>query len=41
MSPGDFKELSGLSRRGAIPLLEWLDEQRLTLRKGDVRVLRA
>lgn len=41
MSPGDFKELSGLSRRGAIPLLEWLDEQRVTLRKGDVRVLRA
>ena len=37
-TPGDFKELTGLSRRGAIPLLEWLDAQKVTRRQGDVRV---
>ena len=37
LSPGDFKELTGLSRKGAIPLLEWLDKSRLTRRAGDVR----
>ncbi len=40
MTPGDFKDLSGLSRRHAIPFLEFLDKQRLTMRKGDGRVLR-
>ena len=38
LTPGDFKELTGLSRRGAIPLLEWLDAQKVTRRQGDVRV---
>ena len=38
MSPGDFKALSGLTRRGAIPLLEWLDARGVTRRVGDVRV---
>jgi selenocysteine-specific elongation factor len=40
MSPADFKDLTGLSRRHAIPLLEWLDARRVTIRSGDVRVLR-
>lgn len=40
LTPADFKELSGLSRRHAIPLLEWLDAQRVTLRDGDLRRLR-
>jgi selenocysteine-specific elongation factor len=40
MSPGDFKDLTGLSRRGAIPLLEWLDAQGVTMRSGDVRIAR-
>ena len=40
MTPGDFKELAGLSRRHAIPFLEYLDRQRLTVREGDGRVLR-
>jgi selenocysteine-specific elongation factor len=39
MNPGDFKELTGLSRRTAIPLLEWLDTTGLTRRDGDVRTL--
>jgi len=34
-----FKELTGLSRRAAIPLLEWLDAQRITQRDGDARRL--
>jgi selenocysteine-specific elongation factor len=38
LRPADFKELTGLARKGAIPLLEWLDRQRLTRRQGDVRV---
>ncbi len=40
VSPQSFKELTGLSRRGAIPLLEWLDAQGVTRRSGDVRVAR-
>jgi len=40
MSPGDFKELTGLSRRAAIPLMEWLDAEGITVRVGDVRVSR-
>jgi selenocysteine-specific elongation factor len=40
LTPGDFKELAGLSRRHAIPFLEFLDKQRVTVRKGSGRVLR-
>jgi selenocysteine-specific elongation factor len=32
-----FKQLAGVTRRNAIPLLEHLDEQRLTRRVGNVR----
>jgi selenocysteine-specific elongation factor len=38
LSPGDFKNLTGLSRRTAIPLLEWLDTEGLTRRDGDARI---
>jgi selenocysteine-specific elongation factor len=38
LTPQDFKELTGLSRKSAIPLLEWLDRQRVTRREGDKRV---
>ncbi len=38
---GWFKERYGLTRRTAIPLLEWLDRQRVTRRVGDARVLLA
>ena len=31
LATGDFKELTGLSRKGAIPLLEWLDSERWTV----------
>jgi selenocysteine-specific elongation factor len=32
-----FKELTGVSRKYAIPLLEYLDRERVTRRVGDVR----
>ncbi|THB69380.1 MAG: selenocysteine-specific translation factor, partial [Desulfovibrio sp.] len=35
-----FKELTGLSRKFAIPLLEHLDKQKITVRVGDARMLR-
>ncbi|MBK7601468.1 MAG: SelB C-terminal domain-containing protein [Acidobacteria bacterium] len=32
-----FKDLTGVSRKYAIPLLEFMDRQRITRRNGDVR----
>ena len=32
-----FKELTGVTRKYAIPLLEYLDRERVTRRVGDVR----
>lgn len=37
MSTSDFKDLTQLSRRHAIPLLEWLDAERVTVRDGESR----
>jgi selenocysteine-specific elongation factor len=34
-----FKERFGISRKYAIPLLEWLDRERVTKRVGDARVI--
>ncbi len=34
---GEFKELFGLSRKVAIPLLEWFDREGVTRRVGDTR----
>jgi len=34
-----FKELTGISRKYAIPLLEYLDRQRITRREGDRRIV--
>jgi len=34
-----FKELTGVTRKYAIPLLEYLDRQRLTRRVGDERII--
>ncbi len=36
---GEFKQWTGVSRKYAIPLLEFLDRQRLTRREGDSRVI--
>jgi selenocysteine-specific elongation factor len=35
----EFKDLAGVSRKFAIPLLEYLDRQRVTRRVGDERVI--
>jgi selenocysteine-specific elongation factor len=34
---GDFKDRFGLTRKLAIPALEWLDSERITVRQGDRR----
>ncbi len=38
-SVADFKDWTGVSRKYAIPLLEFLDRQRITRRDGDIRVI--
>jgi selenocysteine-specific elongation factor len=38
-SVGEFKEWTGVSRKYAIPLLEWLDRERVTRREGEMRVV--
>ena len=40
LTPGEFKEISGLSRRYAIPFLEYLDRQRITSRRPEGRAPR-
>ena len=39
LAVADFKELAGVSRKFAIPLLEYLDRSGLTRRVGDYRVI--
>lgn len=36
---GIFKDLTGLTRKYAIPLLEYLDRERVTRRQGDERII--
>lgn len=36
---GEFKDWTGCSRKYAIPLLEFLDRERLTRREGDARIV--
>jgi selenocysteine-specific elongation factor len=40
IGPGDIKDLLGISRKYAIPLLEYFDARRVTQRVGERRVLR-
>jgi len=39
-TPASFKELTGLSRKYIIPLMEYFDTSKLTVRVGDHRILR-
>jgi selenocysteine-specific elongation factor len=39
-TPASFRELTGLSRKFIIPLMEYFDMTRLTMRAGDHRILR-
>jgi selenocysteine-specific elongation factor len=36
---GRFKDMTGVSRKYAIPLLEYLDREHVTRRMGDERVI--
>jgi selenocysteine-specific elongation factor len=38
-SVAEFKEWTGVSRKYAIPLLEWMDRERITRRDGDSRIV--
>ncbi|RNC72210.1 MAG: selenocysteine-specific translation elongation factor [Desulfuromonadales bacterium] len=40
ITPPEFRELTGLSRKFMIPLLEYFDQEKVTIRVGDKRVLR-
>ena len=39
-TPASFKELTGLSRKFIIPLMEYFDMTKLTIRTGEHRILR-
>ena len=41
MGPQDFRDLTGLTRKFAIPVLEYLDKEKMTMRIGDKRQLRS
>ena len=41
IGPADIKDLLGISRKYAIPLLEFFDQRRVTARVGERRILRA
>lgn len=40
ITPAEFRDLTGLSRKYMIPLLEYFDSQKITIRVGDKRILR-
>jgi len=40
MGMPEFKEISGVSRKYSVPILEYFDRSGLTIRVGDQRVLR-
>jgi selenocysteine-specific elongation factor len=40
ITPSEFRELTGLSRKFMIPLLEYFDREKITIRVGDKRLLR-
>lgn len=40
ISPAEFREITGLSRKFMIPVLEYFDARKVTMRLGDKRILR-
>jgi selenocysteine-specific elongation factor len=40
ITPNEFRELTGLSRKFMIPLLEFFDSEKTTIRVGDKRIMR-
>lgn len=41
MRISDLRKIAGVSRKYALPLARWLDEEGITIRKGDVRLRRS
>ncbi len=41
MTMAQFRDIVGTSRKYAVPLLEWFDARGITVRSGDVRMLRS
>ena len=39
LSISDFKKISGLTRKTAIPVLEFLDQKKYTIRNDNVRII--
>jgi selenocysteine-specific elongation factor len=37
---GDFKDAAGISRKYAVPFLEWTDANNVTVRRGDLRTVK-
>ena len=40
ISPGDFRDITTISRKNGVALLEHFDKEQITMRVGDRRVLR-
>jgi selenocysteine-specific elongation factor len=40
ISPGDFRDITTISRKNGVALLEHFDKEQITMRVGDKRVLR-
>lgn len=40
ISIGDVKQLFDISRKYSVPIMAYLDAENITVRKGDVRMLR-
>lgn len=40
MTVAQFRDMLGITRKYAVPLLEWFDSRGITMRNGDLRVLR-
>ena len=40
MGPQDFRDITALTRKFAIPVLEYLDKEKITMRIGDKRQIR-
>jgi len=39
LSISDFKKISGLTRKTSIPVLEFLDKKKYTIRSNNVRII--
>jgi selenocysteine-specific elongation factor len=40
MAMANFREITGITRKWMIPLLEYMDRIQVTMRRGDVRIKR-